>query len=149
LLAAGWLTAYEPRALVGMQVPTSLGALWAQRKRWARGQGEVLRTHLGEVLQWRNHQMWLMGAEAVASLVWVIALVVALAIAVLKLVIDPSPVPGIGLSWGVAICAVATVQVTAALLIEAPYDPRNWRVPGRAALPGVLLANLGGSNPTL
>ena len=44
LLAAGWLTAYEPRALVGMQVPTSFGALWAQRKRWARGQGEVLRT---------------------------------------------------------------------------------------------------------
>ena len=88
LLAAGWLTAYEPRALVGMQVPTSLGALWAQRKRWARGQGEVLRKHLGEVLRWRNHQMWLMGAEAVASLVWVFALVVALAIAALKLVID-------------------------------------------------------------
>ena len=57
----------------------------------------------------RNHQMWLMGAEAVASLVWVFALVVALAIAVLKLVIDSSAVPGLGLSWGVAICVVATV----------------------------------------
>ena len=127
LLAAGWLTAYEPRALVGMQVPTSLGALWAQRKRWARGQGEVLRTHLGGVLRWRNHQMWLMAAEAVASLVWVFGLVVALAIAALNLVIDNSSLPGMGLSWGVAICVVATVQVTTALLIEAPYDPRNWR----------------------
>ena len=41
LLLAGWQTVYEPRALVGMQVPSSLPALWAQRKRWARGQGEV------------------------------------------------------------------------------------------------------------
>jgi hypothetical protein len=37
LLLDGWQTAYEPRALVGMQVPTTLAALWAQRKRWARG----------------------------------------------------------------------------------------------------------------
>jgi biofilm PGA synthesis N-glycosyltransferase PgaC len=34
LLLAGWHTTYEPHALVGMQVPASLGALWAQRKRW-------------------------------------------------------------------------------------------------------------------
>jgi poly-beta-1,6-N-acetyl-D-glucosamine synthase len=128
LLAAGWLTAYEPRALVGMQVPTSFGALWAQRKHWARGQGEVLRKHLGEVLRWRNHQMWLMGAEAVASLVWVIALVVALALAAFTLAIDQSSLTGFGVAWGVAICVVATLQVTASLLIEAPYDPRNWRV---------------------
>ena len=46
LLLAGWQTAYEPHALVGMQVPSTLGALWAQRKRWARGQGEVLHAHL-------------------------------------------------------------------------------------------------------
>ena len=126
LLAAGWLTAYEPRALVGMQVPTSLGALWAQRKRWARGQGEVLRTHLGEVLRWRNHRMWLMGAEAVASLVWVIALVVALALAALTLAIDRSSLTGFGIAWGVAISVLATLQVTVSLLIEAQYD-RNWR----------------------
>ena len=61
LLIAGWQTAYEPRALVGMQVPSNLSALWAQRKRWARGQGEVLRAHLREVCRWRNHRMWLLG----------------------------------------------------------------------------------------
>lgn len=48
LLIAGWHSAYEPRALVGMEVPSTLSALWAQRKRWARGQGEVLRAHLRE-----------------------------------------------------------------------------------------------------
>ena len=48
LLLAGWHTAYEPHALVGMQVPSTLRALWAQRTRWARGQGEVLHVHLGD-----------------------------------------------------------------------------------------------------
>ena len=28
---------------------STMRALWAQRKRWARGQGEVLHVHLGEV----------------------------------------------------------------------------------------------------
>jgi Glycosyltransferase like family 2 len=34
LLLGGWETTYEPRGLVGMQVPTSLRALWHQRRRW-------------------------------------------------------------------------------------------------------------------
>jgi len=49
LLLAGWHTAYEPDALVGMQVPTTIRALSAQRRRWARGQGEVLNLHLRAV----------------------------------------------------------------------------------------------------
>ena len=56
LLLDGWQTAYEPRALVGMQVPASLRALWMQRKRWARGQGEVLHVHFFEVSRWRNRK---------------------------------------------------------------------------------------------
>ena len=32
LLMAGWHTAYEPYALVGMQVPSTPRALWAQRR---------------------------------------------------------------------------------------------------------------------
>ena len=72
LLMAGWHTAYEPRALVGMQVPSTLAALWAQRKRWARGQGEVLHTHLTSVSAWRNRRMWLLAIESLASLLWVL-----------------------------------------------------------------------------
>ena len=39
LLLAGWHTSYEPEALVGMEVPANLRALWAQRRRWARRAG--------------------------------------------------------------------------------------------------------------
>ena len=78
LLLAGWETVYEPRALVGMQVPPSLRALWAQRKRWARGQGEVIRVHFGEVLRWRNRRMWMLADGVVVSLIWIIVLVASL-----------------------------------------------------------------------
>jgi poly-beta-1,6-N-acetyl-D-glucosamine synthase len=126
LLLAGWQTAYEPHALVGMQVPVTLGALWAQRKRWARGQGEVLRTHLTSVAQWRNHRLWLLTAESVASLLWVLALVAALIIAVVSLP-EGHALLGFTIAWGIAIAVLATVQVTVALWLETEYDPRGWR----------------------
>ena len=123
LLMAGWQTAYEPRALVGMQVPSSLSALWAQRKRWARGQGEVLRSHLREICRPRNHRMWLLGLESVASLIWVFCLGCSLVLTVLNLLFGQHlGFFGVGLAWGVAISVVATVQLTFAVALSYPYD---------------------------
>jgi biofilm PGA synthesis N-glycosyltransferase PgaC len=127
LLLAGWQTAFEPRALVGMQVPVTLRALWAQRKRWARGQGEVLRAHLVSVARWRSHRMWLLAAESVASLLWVLALIAALVIAFVSQAINGQGLLGFGLTWGVAIAVLATVQTTVALSLERNYDPQEWR----------------------
>jgi len=135
LLLRGWHTAYEPRALVGMQVPASVGALWMQRKRWARGQGEVLHVHFDEVCRWRNRHMWLLGFEGFASLLWVGALALALVIAALGLLAGLGDnVFGFALGWGVAIALVATVQTTIALTLEHAYDRSVFR----ALLLGVL-----------
>jgi poly-beta-1,6-N-acetyl-D-glucosamine synthase len=125
LLLAGWHTGYEPRALVGMQVPSTMRALWAQRKRWARGQGEVLHTHATVAGRWRNHRLWLLGLESIASLVWVVALVVTLVLAALGFVAGER-LTGIGLAWGIAIAVVATAQLVVALWIDSTYDPREW-----------------------
>jgi biofilm PGA synthesis N-glycosyltransferase PgaC len=127
LLLAGWQTAYEPRALVGMQVPVTVSALWAQRRRWARGQGEVLRMHCRSVMRRQNHRMWLLAGEAVASLVWVLALIASLVISILGLGIPASDVLGFGLAWGIAIAVLGTAQTTVALLLETSYDPLGWR----------------------
>jgi|1186.fasta_scaffold52460_1 biofilm PGA synthesis N-glycosyltransferase PgaC len=128
LLLAGWLTAYEPRALVGMQVPSTLPALWAQRKRWARGQGEVLHAHFREVIHWHNHRMWLVSLGALMSLTWVVILVTSLVFVVLGIVLGFTPrVFGLGLAWGVAIAVVAMVQLAVALSIDYSYDPRGLR----------------------
>jgi biofilm PGA synthesis N-glycosyltransferase PgaC len=123
LLLNGWHTAYEPRALVGMQVPASLGMLWAQRKRWARGQGEVLHVHLREVTRWRNRRMWLLSVEALVSLVWVLALATALVFAAFEIVLgDSGGSFGYALAWGIAISFVALIQMVVALSLERGYD---------------------------
>jgi poly-beta-1,6-N-acetyl-D-glucosamine synthase len=123
LLLAGWQTGFEPRAFVGMEVPVTLSALWAQRKRWARGQGEVLHTHLREVFRWRNHRMWLIALESLASLIWVIMLLASLILLVLNVVLGYGlGFLVFGLAWGVAICVVATIQVIVGMVLRFRYD---------------------------
>ena len=127
LLLEGWETVYEPQALVGMQVPSTLHALWAQRKRWARGQGEVLHAHLGEVFRWRNHRMWLLAFESLVSLLWVVGLAASLVIAALGATIGGEELFGFAFAWGVAIALVATLQLLVALWLEHSYDPTILR----------------------
>ncbi|MEX0428709.1 glycosyltransferase family 2 protein [Nocardioides sp. DS6] len=124
LLLAGWQTAQSPHALVGMQVPTTLKALWSQRKRWARGQGEVLRVHLREVLRWRNRRMWLLAYEAIMSLVWVICWVLAMILSTLNVIFGHDlGFFAFGMGWGAAIAIVATVQLLIAIVLRYRYDP--------------------------
>jgi poly-beta-1,6-N-acetyl-D-glucosamine synthase len=124
LLLAGWQTAFEPRALVGMEVPVTLSALWSQRKRWARGQGEALHAHLRDILRWRNHRMWLIAFESLASLIWVILLLISV------ILVAVSAASGFdveflvnALAWGVAVSIVATIQAIVGMGLRFRYDP--------------------------
>lgn len=128
LLLAGWQTAFEPRALVGMEVPTTLRALWAQRRRWARGQGEVMHAHFDEVWRWRNRRMWLLTVEGLASLAWVVLLAASFVVTIVTgLLPGLEDVSGFGLAWGIAISVVAAVQAFVALGLEYSSDPRGLR----------------------
>ena len=124
LLLAGWETTFEPRALVGMQVPSTLRALWAQRSRWARGQGEVLHERLGQVIRLENHRMWILALEAIPSLLWVVALALSF---VFLLITAPGGLGdvlgGLGFAWGFAIAVMATVQMVLGLILDRAYDP--------------------------
>jgi biofilm PGA synthesis N-glycosyltransferase PgaC len=135
LLIAGWHTTFEPNALVGMQVPTTFGALWKQRCRWARGQGEVLNLHFGKVIRWERRWLWPLAFEAFASLVWAVAFGVTIAVAAASLALPSGRTLGdIGIAWGVALAVVATLQAVFALAIGARYD--------RLALTALLVAPL-------
>jgi biofilm PGA synthesis N-glycosyltransferase PgaC len=128
LLMAGWHTAYEPQALVGMQVPGSIAALWAQRKRWARGQGEVLNVHARDICRFRNHRMWLIGVESAASLIWVVGLVLSVVLVVVNTVIGNSVAfARWEFAWGIAICVVATIQLMVSMALRYHYDPWSMR----------------------
>jgi poly-beta-1,6-N-acetyl-D-glucosamine synthase len=125
LLLAGWHTTYEPAALVGMEVPSNLRSLWAQRRRWARGQGEVLHAQLRPMLRWRNRRLWPLAFEAVASLAWVTLLALALAATTIAFLAGSGPpIAEVGVAWGISIAVVATLQLAFALSIDARYDRR-------------------------
>jgi biofilm PGA synthesis N-glycosyltransferase PgaC len=127
LLLAGGHTAYEPHALVGMEVPSTLRALWAQRKRWARGQGEVLHTQGRTAMRWRNRRMWPIAMEGAASMAWVTLWALSLILGTIALALHRDlPLLGIGVAWGIGIAVVATVQLCFALGIDDRYDPRLW-----------------------
>ena len=133
LLLAGWDTRYEPAALVGMQVPTTVSALWAQRKRWARGQGEVLHTHARDVVRWRNRWLWPLLIESCGSLVWVLLLGASLILTVVTLAIgDEVAVLDLSIAWGVTLSVIAVLQLSFALGI----DLANDRLAPRAFLLG-------------
>jgi poly-beta-1,6-N-acetyl-D-glucosamine synthase len=123
LLLAGWHCTYEPDALVGMEVPSRLGPLWAQRRRWARGQGEVLRVHLREIVRWRHRRLWPLAIEGFASLAWVVAFAVATVLSVLS-VRRGGDIPFLllALAWGIAVSFVALLQLAFALRLDHPYD---------------------------
>jgi len=127
LLLAGWDSGYEPEALVGMQVPSRLSSLWKQRRRWARGQGEVLRTHGRETLRWRHRHLWTLPIESLLSLIWIVLLATTWVILALGAAFDRFDLIGLGLGWGIAISVVSTLQVSVALVIEERYDRRLWR----------------------
>lgn len=122
LLLAGWLTTYEPNALVGMQVPPNLSLLWLQRRRWGRGQGEVLHEHFGKILRRRSWRAMSVALGAVLSLAWVVGLVLAIIAATLALFTDRPTVFGFGLACGIALALVSILQLAFAVGIEARYD---------------------------
>jgi poly-beta-1,6-N-acetyl-D-glucosamine synthase len=124
LLLAGWETDFEPNAMVGMEVPTSGRALWMQRTRWSRGQGEVLRVHWRELLSLRNHRLWLIAGESLASVVWLVLAATSLVLAGLDLALPEVSfqVLGFALAWGVAIGVVATIQLAVSMTMEVHYD---------------------------
>lgn len=51
LLRRGWRTTHEPQAIAFTSVPESLAGLLRQRRRWARGMIEGLRTHRIPILR--------------------------------------------------------------------------------------------------
>jgi biofilm PGA synthesis N-glycosyltransferase PgaC len=129
LLLAGWWTSYEPAALVGMEVPSTLRALWAQRRRWARGQGEVLHVHLRELVRWRHRRLWPLAFEGLASLAWVVLVAAFYVLLIVSSAFTDLAAETIGamaafFAWGFAVAVVATVQLTFALSIDFTYDRR-------------------------
>lgn len=124
-----WDVRYEPRALVWMTVPESLGTLFRQRRRWGRGLMQVLRRHADVVLHWKYRRMWPIFTEATLSTLWALDFVVLTALWAVSYAagvppIGAHPIPNF---WGMTIATICMLQLLEGALIDRPYDPQTLR----------------------
>jgi biofilm PGA synthesis N-glycosyltransferase PgaC len=115
---------YEPRALVDMTVPATLGALWRQRRRWALGLVQVLRRHRKVITTWKTRRQWPVFLEAALSIVWAHAFLLMLGFWALCLSVgvDPpgaSPFPN---AWGMVVATGCVVQLACGVWLDRRYD---------------------------
>jgi biofilm PGA synthesis N-glycosyltransferase PgaC len=115
---------YEPQAIVWMRVPVSLGGLWKQRTRWARGLAQVLRRHGKEAFGWQSRRLWPVLIESFLSILWAYSFVIftalwAVSYAVGYPPIGASPIPNY---WGMLIGTMCLLQLLVGVLLDRHYD---------------------------
>lgn len=124
LQSAFWDVRYEPSAIVGMEVPPTLGELWKQRRRWARGLAQVLRAHARGLMHWKQRRMWPVFVEACMSIAWAYTFVLISIYWVISAIVghEPlgaSPIPNV---WGMIIATACLTQLFTGALMDRRYD---------------------------
>jgi len=117
--------AYEPRAVIGMNVPETLATLRRQRLRWARGLMEVLTLYLGVFRRWGDRRQWPVFGEAILSLVWWHVLLLLAALVILGAVIPgflSDQLTYFPWGWTATILIAALAQFGTGLLLDRRYD---------------------------
>ncbi len=123
---AGWRVTYEPEAVVGMLVPTTLKALIHQRRRWARGLTLVLRTHWSKSL--RSPRQWPLVIEATLSILWChLILVVTIVLVVARVAGNQSATPVLGF-WAIGLLLLCATHVLWGMRLDARHDRSIWSV---------------------
>jgi biofilm PGA synthesis N-glycosyltransferase PgaC len=120
---------YESRAIVWMQVPPTLGRLWKQRMRWARGLSQILRRHRGVWNDVRDRRLWPVLIEATLSVMWAYCAVLLTAFWVVSYAVGhlPRGISPIPLWWGMLIATLCMAQLATGVLLERKYDPEVMR----------------------
>lgn len=116
---------YEPRAVVAMQVPETLPALWRQRRRWAVGLAQVLRRNAPMLADWRTRRLWPVFAEAVLSIVWAYTAVLLVAFWALSYALGEQPLGADPLPsfHGMVIATLALVQLGTGVWLDRRHNP--------------------------
>lgn len=127
-----WDVRYEPRMLCWMLVPETLKGIWVQRKRWAQGGIEVIRTHIGVWRQYKERRIWPVYLDYFLGIFWAYAFVICGLLWCLRLALGlmgsgyAALLPDLGnplISWkGSVISLVCLLQFLVSVLIDSHYD---------------------------
>jgi biofilm PGA synthesis N-glycosyltransferase PgaC len=120
---------YEPRAVVAMQVPESLRALYRQRRRWATGLAQVLRRNAGMFADVRTRRLWPVFIEAILSVAWAYTAVTMIGFWAISYTVGFEPLGANPLPnfWGMVIATVALVQLAVGVWLDRHYNRRVGR----------------------
>ena len=124
LQRAYWDVRYEPAAVVWMNVPPTIGELWKQRSRWARGLAQVLRAHASCLTRWQQRRLWPVYIEAALSIAWAYTFLLITLYWVISAIaghepLGATPIPNV---WGMIIATACLTQLFAGALMDRRYD---------------------------
>lgn len=128
LQRAGWHVNFEPNAMVWILMPETLGGLWKQRLRWAKGGAQVLLKNLDVLKHPGQNYMWPLLLEMCVSVFWsyLMLLLTVLWLAGLMLpgngLLPALGSPLIPQSSGVLLGAVCLLQFGFSKWLDSRYD---------------------------
>jgi len=127
-----WDVRYEPNMICWMLVPETLKGIWQQRKRWAQGGIEVIRTHIDVWKYWRERRIWPVYLDYFLGIFWAYSFVICGILWMLRFGLDitgsgyAAYLPELGnplISWkGSVISLICLLQFAVSILIDARYD---------------------------
>jgi biofilm PGA synthesis N-glycosyltransferase PgaC len=119
-----WDVRYEASAVVWMEVPPTLGELWKQRRRWARGLAQVLAKHGSVAVSWRSRRLWPVFWEGVLSIGWAYTFLTLTTYWVVSHLLGyspygSSPIPNL---WGMLTATACLTQLATGVMLDRRYD---------------------------
>ncbi len=127
-----WDIRYEPNMVCWMLVPETLKGIWVQRKRWAQGGVEVIRTHIDVWCHYKERRIWPIYLDYFLGIFWAYSFVICGILWFARLLFDftgssyAAMLPDLGnplISWkGSLISLVCLLQFFVSILIDSRYD---------------------------
>ena len=127
-----WDVRYEPNMVCWMLVPETLKGIWVQRKRWAQGGVEVIRTHIDVWRHYKERRIWPVYLDYFLGVFWAYSFVICGLLWTVRLLFDivgsgySAMLPDLGnplISWkGSVISLMCLVQFLVSILIDSRYD---------------------------
>ena len=127
-----WDVRYEPNMICWMYVPETLAGIWKQRKRWAQGGVETIRTHIDVFKSIKERRIWPVYIDYFLGLMWAYSFVICVFFWTARFLFDATGSSFVGLfpdlgnpiiNWkGSLISAVCLVQFAVAIILDAHYD---------------------------
>ena len=127
-----WDVRYEPKMVCWMLVPETLKGIWNQRKRWAQGGVEVMRTHVDVWRSWKERRIWPVYAEYFLGMFWSYSFLFCTMLWSVMLLMEYMGIsyavylPDIGnplINWkGSVISLVCLIQFAVSIFIDGHYD---------------------------